>query len=188
MRAGYRVVADGGIGLTDLAGVDNFSGPRRCSGTGCAGGGTTWARATRRRMFRTTTRCVTPRWKQPRRGVAPTTPPSGTKRGSDTRSSRPSRHDARRREPFVGPDRSWPAREQQHQQHDGSSNGISNHSTRNHRFNTVHATAPVMPPAPDAVASSSPRVAAAGGLARRPQRMPHSQTPQQVVRSFISSA
>ena len=151
MRAGYRVVADGGNGLTDLAGVDNFSGPRRCSGKGCAGSGTKRARTMRRRMFRTTTRCVTPlRWKQPRRGVAHDAPVRDEKGfGHAIESSESSR---RRRRDVRWP-RSRPARE--HQQHD-SSNSISNHSTRNHRFNTVHATAPLMPLAADAVASSSP--------------------------------
>jgi hypothetical protein len=153
MRAGYRVVADGGNGLTDLAGVDNFSGPRRCSGKGCAGDGTIGARSTRRpdvphdnalcdaAMEATALRRRPRRPRQGRKGVRT--------RARAVRVVTTQTTTTRRSLAPVA------ARAREHQQHD-SSNGISSHSTRNHRFNTVHATAPLMPPADDAVASPPP--------------------------------
>jgi hypothetical protein len=184
MRAGYRVVADGGNGLTDLAGVDNFSGPRRCSGKGCAGGGTTWARSTRRpdvphdnalRDAAMEAPAPRRRLRRPRQGRKGVRTRDRVVRVVTTQTTR------RSLAPVAARARAPAARQQQQHQQPQYSQPSIQHRARNR---PTHAAGRRC----GRVVVAAAVVAAPGGLARRPQRMPHSPTPQQVVRRFIGSA
>ena len=148
---------DGGAGLTDLAGVDNFSGPRRRSiGGGAGGAGGRLARGVAAQQM-TTTPIVPPR--RTRSANAPLRDEKGFRVWGRRRRTR--RSTVRRRMRSGGCRTRCGSKSEMFRPPRNASNS-NNNRIRNHRTSTVNATAPLTPPAAvvvcRAAASSMPPV------------------------------